>query len=46
MTANRLAGIIRRLPEGLSEIYLHPATAESPLRAAAPAIAMSRSSKL
>jgi hopanoid biosynthesis associated protein HpnK len=27
MTARRLAGLIRRLPEGLSEIYLHPATA-------------------
>ena len=27
MTAKRLAGLIRRLPEGLSEIYLHPATA-------------------
>jgi len=27
MTAGRLAGLIRRLPEGLSEIYLHPATA-------------------
>ena len=29
MTADRLAGIIRCLPEGLSEIYLHPATAET-----------------
>ena len=29
MTADRLAGIIRRLPQGLSEIYLHPATAQS-----------------
>jgi hopanoid biosynthesis associated protein HpnK len=27
MTAKRLAGLIHRLPEGLSEIYLHPATA-------------------
>jgi len=27
MTAKRLANIVRRLPEGLSEIYLHPATA-------------------
>ncbi len=27
MTAERLAGLIRHLPEGLSEIYLHPATA-------------------
>ena len=27
MTADRVAGIIRRLPEGLSELYLHPATA-------------------
>jgi hopanoid biosynthesis associated protein HpnK len=27
MTAERLAGLIRRLPQGLSEIYLHPATA-------------------
>jgi hopanoid biosynthesis associated protein HpnK len=26
MTANRLRGLIRHLPEGLSEIYLHPAT--------------------
>jgi hopanoid biosynthesis associated protein HpnK len=27
MTTARLAGLIARLPEGLSEIYLHPATA-------------------
>jgi chitin disaccharide deacetylase len=27
MTAPRLAGILVRLPEGLTEIYLHPATA-------------------
>jgi hopanoid biosynthesis associated protein HpnK len=27
MTAGRLEGLIRRLPQGLSEIYLHPATA-------------------
>lgn len=26
MTEGRLCGVIRRLPEGLSEIYLHPAT--------------------
>jgi hopanoid biosynthesis associated protein HpnK len=26
MTADRVGGIIRRLPEGLSELYLHPAT--------------------
>ena len=26
MTAGRLAGLIRNLPDGLSEIYLHPAT--------------------
>jgi chitin disaccharide deacetylase len=26
MTAERLSGLIRHLPEGLSEIYLHPAT--------------------
>jgi hopanoid biosynthesis associated protein HpnK len=26
MTTNRVAGIIERLPPGLSEIYLHPAT--------------------
>lgn len=25
MTADRLCGVIRRLPDGLSEIYLHPA---------------------
>jgi len=29
MTSQRLAGVICGLPEGLSEIYLHPATAES-----------------
>jgi hopanoid biosynthesis associated protein HpnK len=29
MTAPRLAGLIRRLPPGLSEIYLHPAMADS-----------------
>ena len=27
MTATRLRGLIAHLPEGLSEIYLHPATA-------------------
>jgi chitin disaccharide deacetylase len=27
MTCDRLLGLIRHLPEGLSEIYLHPATA-------------------
>ena len=26
MTKDRLSGLLRRLPEGLSEIYLHPAT--------------------
>jgi hypothetical protein len=26
MTAERLRGILAHLPEGLSEIYLHPAT--------------------
>jgi hypothetical protein len=26
MTAARLEGLIRNLPQGLSEIYLHPAT--------------------
>jgi hopanoid biosynthesis associated protein HpnK len=30
MTAGRLRGIIEHLPEGLSEIYLHPATGEYP----------------
>jgi hopanoid biosynthesis associated protein HpnK len=29
MTRDRLAGVLRRLPEGLSEIYLHPALADS-----------------
>ncbi len=27
MTAQRLVGLIQNLPDGLSEIYLHPATA-------------------
>lgn len=27
MTAERVAGIVRRLPPGLTELYLHPATA-------------------
>ncbi|THD55030.1 MAG: ChbG/HpnK family deacetylase [Phenylobacterium sp.] len=27
MTADRVAGVVRRLPPGLSELYLHPATA-------------------
>jgi hopanoid biosynthesis associated protein HpnK len=27
MTQDRVAGIVRNLPEGLSELYLHPATA-------------------
>jgi hypothetical protein len=26
MTQDRVAGIVRHLPEGLSELYLHPAT--------------------
>jgi hopanoid biosynthesis associated protein HpnK len=30
MTADRLAGLIAHLPEGLSEIYLHPATGPYP----------------
>jgi hopanoid biosynthesis associated protein HpnK len=30
MTRERLAGLIRHLPEGLSEIYLHPATSAYP----------------
>jgi hopanoid biosynthesis associated protein HpnK len=30
MTRERLAGLIRHLPHGLSEIYLHPATAAYP----------------
>jgi hopanoid biosynthesis associated protein HpnK len=29
MTKDRLRGLIRHLPEGLSEIYLHPATGDS-----------------
>jgi hopanoid biosynthesis associated protein HpnK len=29
MTADRLRGVIRHLPDGLSEIYLHPAKAEA-----------------
>lgn len=30
VTKDRLAGLIAHLPEGLSEIYLHPATSEYP----------------
>ena len=30
MTANRLLGLIRNLPSGLTEIYLHPATGPYP----------------
>ncbi len=30
MTRERLSGLIRRLPDGLSEIYLHPATGPFP----------------
>jgi hypothetical protein len=30
MTAERLAGLIDHLPEGLSEIYMHPATGPYP----------------
>ena len=30
MTRERLAGLIRHLPDGLSEIYLHPATSAYP----------------
>jgi len=35
MTADRLAGLVANLPDGLSEIYMHPATGEYP--GAAPA---------
>jgi hypothetical protein len=34
MTKDRLAGLIRNLPDGLTEIYLHPAT--GPFTGAAP----------
>ena len=34
MTRSRLSGLIRNLPDGLSEIYLHPAT--GPFAGAAP----------
>ena len=34
MTRERLSGLIRNLPNGLSEIYLHPAT--GPFAGAAP----------
>jgi hypothetical protein len=27
MTTGRIAGVLRRLPDGLSEIYTHPGTA-------------------
>jgi len=30
MNAARLAGLVRQLPEGVSEIYLHPATGAYP----------------
>jgi len=30
MTSERLSGLIRNLPEGLNEIYLHPATGTYP----------------
>jgi hopanoid biosynthesis associated protein HpnK len=30
MTADRLAGLLAHLPDGLSEIYLHPATGDYP----------------
>ncbi|HVV27479.1 MAG TPA: hopanoid biosynthesis-associated protein HpnK [Rhizomicrobium sp.] len=30
MTRERLSGLIRNIPEGLSEIYMHPATADYP----------------
>ena len=30
MTADRLAGLLAHLPEGLSEIYMHPATGDYP----------------
>ena len=34
MTAARVAGLLENLPDGLSEIYLHPAT--GPYRGSAP----------
>jgi hypothetical protein len=34
MTRDRLSGLIRNLPDGISEIYLHPAT--GPFSGAAP----------
>ncbi len=36
MTEARLAGLIARLPEGRTEIYLHPATTDGGFRDAAP----------
>jgi hypothetical protein len=30
MTPDRLAGLIEHLPDGLSEIYMHPATGSYP----------------
>lgn len=33
MTRERVRGILRHLPEGVSEIYLHPATGDYPLAA-------------
>jgi predicted glycoside hydrolase/deacetylase ChbG (UPF0249 family) len=29
MTAQRIANVLRHLPDGLTEIYCHPATADS-----------------
>jgi len=30
MTADRLAGLLAHLPDGLSEVYMHPATGDYP----------------
>ena len=46
MTAARLRGIIAHLPEGLSEIYLHPATGDYPGSAPGYAYAAERAALL
>ena len=44
MSEARLAGLFARLPEGLSEIYLHPATADQ-FAGSAALIAIARNSR-
>ena len=45
MTTPRLRGLIENLPEGLTEIYLHPGDRSSPMAGSAPVISLPRGTR-